>query len=201
MDKKLSQILSETFNLEARETNIGELLKSLDHHGIAIMLILFSIPAALPIPAAGYSTILSIPLFLVGFRLLKNQSSIHLPQKISSRKINPSQFAGSISKLLKLTTFLEKFSKPRFEFFTSSKYALPILGLIIILLASSMALPIPGTNTAPAFAIFVIGFGMLEKDGFVVLLGIITSIVAICISLGIIWFGQMAFKAFIKAFL
>jgi len=56
-----------------------------------------------------------------------------------------------------------------------------------------MALPIPGTNTAPAFGIFLIGFALLEEDGLMLILGILASLVALVISLTIIFFGYQSY--------
>ena len=56
-----------------------------------------------------------------------------------------------------------------------------------------MALPIPGTNTAPAFGIFLIGFALLEEDGLLLILGILASLVALAISLTIIFFGYQTY--------
>ena len=36
---------------------------------MAVILILFALPSALPVPAAGYSTVLSIPLFIIAFAI------------------------------------------------------------------------------------------------------------------------------------
>ena len=52
-----------------------------------------------------------------------------------------------------------------------------------------MLLPIPGTNTAPAFGIFLVGFALLEDDGVMLIVGILASVVALGISLTIIFFG------------
>jgi len=60
-----------------------------------------------------------------------------------------------------------------------------------------MLLPIPGTNTAPAFGIFLIGFSLLEDDGLMLLIGIAASLVALAISLAVIMFGY----AFVKGML
>lgn len=196
--ENLSSILQEIFSSEASKTTIANLVKDLNQHGIAIVLILFSVPAALPIPAAGYSTLLSIPLFIIAGRLIAGRKTIWLPEKILQKSFNPAKFSGAIGRLVGLAKFLEKFSRPRLRWLTESKGALMGIGVIIVLLAASMALPIPGTNTAPAFAIFILGFGMLEKDGFAILAGALASIVALVISCSIIFFGYEIVKAFIR---
>jgi len=190
----LSSILAETFSAESEKCSIEEIVERLGHHGMAMVLILFSVPSALPIPAAGYSTLLSIPLFLIGGRLLLGKSSIWLPDFLTSWEFEPGRFAGAIGRLIGFSKFLEKFTKPRLAALTSPRIGLPLVGIVVILLAFSMALPIPGTNTAPAFAIFILGFGLLEKDGLIVALGILAGVLAIAISATIIFFGYEALQ-------
>jgi hypothetical protein len=60
-------------------------------------------------------------------------------------------------------------------------------------MAFSMFLPIPGTNTAPAFGIFLLGFALLEDDGLLLFIGILSSLVAMSISITIIIFGYKGY--------
>ena len=68
-----------------------------------------------------------------------------------------------------------------------------MIGLVICALACAMLLPIPGTNTAPAFGIFLIGFSLLEDDGVLLLAGILCSLAAIFIALLIVFFGYRTY--------
>lgn len=196
--KKLSVILKNTFDPSKGETQIKDIISELDHCGMAVVLVLFSIPSALPIPAAGYSTILSLPLFLIGFRILMGHKTAWMPEVISRKKINRASFAKVIDKMLKLVSFFEKISKPRLHSVVHNKIFNRALGIIVIALASSMALPIPGTNTLPAGGIFLIGFSLLEEDGLLTIAGILYSIVAICVSILVIYFGYEVVKLGIK---
>lgn len=199
--KRLSQILQEVFNPERGASNFGQVVDSLDQHGMAIVLILFAIPSALPVPAAGYSTVLSIPLFLIGLRLLMAKDTVWLPSRLRQKSFEPKSFQKLLPPMNKLVCRLETISRPRCVRIAESKILLMSLGLLICLLACSMALPIPGTNTAPAFGIFLIGFGLLEKDGFFVFAGILASIVALLISTFIILFGYEVVKRALLSFL
>jgi hypothetical protein len=58
----------------------------------------------------------------------------------------------------------------------------------------SMMIPIPGTNTLPAIGIFVTGFGLVEDDGAISLLGLIIcalgATVSVSIFIAVIWGGS-----------
>ena len=60
-------------------------------------------PSALPIPAAGYSTLLSIPLFLIGFRILLGRDTLWLPERLRRRPFDPKSFSRKlVSGMLRL---------------------------------------------------------------------------------------------------
>ena len=65
----LSTIIEQVFDPSRGPSTYGQLIDEIDQHGMAVVLILFALPSALPLPAAGYSTVLSIPLFIIGFSL------------------------------------------------------------------------------------------------------------------------------------
>ena len=195
--EKLSEILSSIFLSQKSALSYGELVDSLDHHGMAIVLILFSLPSALPVPAPGYSTILSIPLLLIGLRLLSGFDTLWLPQKIRQTPLDPEKFSSLVQHALKAVLFIERFSRARLSLLTSSRWTRPLLGVLILALACSMALPIPGTNTLPAGGIFLIGFSLLEDDGLLLLLGCLYSLAALTLTILIITMGYEVVKELI----
>ena len=62
------------------------------------------------------------------------------------------------------------------------------MGVAIALMAISMMIPIPGTNTLPAIGIFIVGFGLLDDDGLISLMGLTVCVLAGTLS-GLIIFG------------
>lgn len=191
---RLSTILDHIFNPTRTQTTFGAVVDELDQHGMAIVLILFSLPSALPVPAPGYSTILSIPLLAIGVRLLRGKDTVWLPQKVRQVSFNPADFQKMKHMMQGLVSFIEKFSKPRMNFLVGTKTAKFFLGLLICALGCFMAIPIPGTNSLPAGGIFLIGFGMLEGDGILTTLGVLYSIAAIAIGALILLFGYEVVK-------
>jgi hypothetical protein len=186
----LSNIIEQIFNPKRSPSTYGQLINEIDQHGMAVVLILFALPSALPLPAAGYSTVLSIPLFMIGFRFIFGSNTIWLPNRLRNKTFNPQQFSPKlVHGMLRLIHFVEYFSKPRLTPLVRSQAIYRLLGVLIIALAFSMLLPIPGTNTAPAFGIFLIGFALLEDDGVMLIVGILASLVALVISFTVIFFG------------
>ena len=194
MKPALSNLIRYVFDPGRDPITCGELVDELDRHGMAVILILFSIPAALPVPAAGYSTLLSIPLLIIGLRLLAGYDNLWLPARLRQRPFSTAGFNRRVvDAMLRLVRVVERFSSPRLTGLVRAPAMRVITGLVICALACSMLLPIPGTNTAPAFGIFLIGFSLLEDDGVLLLAGILCSLLALFISLLIVFFGYKSY--------
>lgn len=196
----LSAIIEDVFDDTKGPSTYGAVIDEIDQHGMAVILILFALPSALPVPAAGYSTLLSIPLFIIGFRLLCGYNTLWMPAKWRSKTFHPEQFSRKlVNGMLRLIQFVERFTKPRLVSLARSQATRVVLGILIIALACSMLLPIPGTNTAPAFGIFLIGFALLEDEGVMLLIGIAASLLAMAFSLAIIIFGYAIVKGILSS--
>jgi len=195
--KRLSELLAEAFDPEKESMCFGELVDSLERHGIAISLVLLALPSALPIPAAGYSTVLSLPLFAIGSAIILGAEKVALPARVRALTYNPSKLQRPVRILLKLVRLVEKISKPRFTRVVNSKIFQIITGSLICLLAAFMFLPIPLTNTLPAGGIFLIGFGLLERDLLVLAAGMVFSVVAMALPIAVAIVGIEVVKAYL----
>jgi len=192
--ESLSQTLAQIVNNENSVLSMREFAENLEQHGIAMVMIVFALPAAAPIPAVGYSTLCAVPLLLIAFQLLRGSTSIWMPERLGKKEFKPAALKPALDKLSPMLEFMEKFTKPRFPVLSEASFTPRLIGLFVLALAASMALPIPGTNTAPAFAVFILGFGLLQKDGLIIAVGMLASIVAMSISLLIIFFGIEAIE-------
>ncbi len=180
----------------------GKLVEELETESIAITLIVLSLPSALPIPATGYSTFFGVIFVTIALSQLFNKKLSF----INNKKIDKGFYKLLITKGIKFLRFLEKFTKPRMSFLFKSRLFVKLIWIIILLCGLSMILPIPFTNTAPAFSILIIALSLIEKDGLIAILGILSSIIALIISItviilfitlgyhGIIMFKQMLFS-------
>lgn len=197
--EKLSSIIGRVFNPHRGVTTLGAMMEELDHHGMALVLIIFSFPSALPLPAPGYSTVLSIPLMLMGIALLKGQQAVRLPVSISRKQFDLKSFSKLTRLMERIALFLEKFSRPRFAALVRSRLSRTGIGVLICLLAFSMFIPLPGTNTLPAGGIFLIGFSFLEDDALFLFIGIIWSVLALIFSCLVIFLGYEGAKLLVKS--
>lgn len=166
IEKSLSESLRDVLSAGDKEKGIaiGEILDSVEGKGFGLLLITLSLPSALPIPAAGYSTPFGIALFIIGVQMLIGRHKPTLPKWICNRRIPRKLGETMLGFAARVMERLEKFIRPRGAWI-ETRWAGSLAALLIMIMAFLMILPIPGTNTAPAGAIFLIGIGLTERDG------------------------------------
>ncbi len=170
MSHSLSDTLQKTLEVpDGTPISIGDLTDRAQEKGFGLILLILSLPSALPVPAPGYSTPFGIALIILGLQMLrgcrkpllfKKARNLELSYRIAEKMI------GSGAKFLKK---LEKIIRPRNNFLTSNQ-GHRVMGLVVMLMAALMILPIPFTNTAPAGVIFLIGAALSEEDGLLLFL-------------------------------
>lgn len=178
----LSQTLTELLAREHEQQSLtlGEITHRIGSRGFGLLFLILSLPSALPVPAPGYSTPFGALLALLALQLLAGRSTPWLPK--SSLKISlHGKFLDSMLKFASaFFAKVEIFVKPRMKWAASGVFQ-RLAALLVLLMACLMILPIPFTNTFPAFVIFVIGIAMTEEDGLASLVALLLAIFATCL--------------------
>lgn len=128
------------------------------------LLVILSLPSALPIPAPGYSVPFGILIFLLAIQLIAGSKTPWLPQRMVNHPIKLETVQGFLKKGIPGLRRIEAIARPRLVYMCVTLPGRVVIGSAIALMAISMMIPIPGTNTLPAIGIFVTSFGLLEDD-------------------------------------
>lgn len=181
----LSQVLHVLANDPIRERiSVGDLLATLEDRAIGALLFIFAFPNVLPTPP-GTSAVLGAPLLFLAAQLAFGRQP-WLPAIITKRSISRDDFQTLIRRIGPWLVRAEKLLRPRM-----SSLALPpmeyLVGLVCLLLAALLVLPIPLGNMLPALAISLIALGVLERDGLWVLAGLVAAALSITVVSGVVF--------------
>ena len=166
------------------KTSLGDIVLQFHDIGFSIIMILLSLPIAIPLPyPPGSTAIFGIPLMILSFQMIIGWDNIHLPRKIAKYKVSNKRIILFANKALPILKKIEKFLKRRFEF-AASKYVERVIGVISFICAICIASPIPFTHAIPAWGISIMSLGLLKKDGLVVFIGMVVSFIGLVISYG-----------------
>ncbi|MGL5874292.1 MAG: exopolysaccharide biosynthesis protein [Xenococcaceae cyanobacterium] len=162
------------------------LLLGLGDRAFGWTLFICSLPEALPLPIAGVSAIIGIPLVLVSGQLVLGFRKPWLPKWIGDRSFKRKDFEKIVRKSLPYLNKVEHLIRPRWEFMISPAIE-RLLGVIIFILAIVITLPIPFGNFLPAIVVVLISLGILEKDGMAIAIGILGSFVIFGLLIGAVF--------------
>lgn len=172
--------------------SVAKILYILSGKGRLLILIVLSFPFCQPIQIPGLSTPFGLAIALIGLRIAFGKN-VWLPKKLLSKKISRRVFNKVTSKALWLIRKVKHWIHPRILFLSSSKMDW-VNGLLICAngLFLALPLPIPFSNLAFAWSIFLIGVGMLENDGLLIILGYVMFLIA-CTLLFLLGYGIKSF--------
>lgn len=203
--RPLSELLTDFKQELSGETiSIGELLEAFHERGFGVVLFVFALPMALPIPVPpGINIMLALPLLILTAQQMAGRHTIWLPDRLKRRTIRTSSLSGMLTKALPFVLKIEHLTKPRFGMITSDGFS-HVIGLIGLVFALAICVPVPLSNTVPSFAIALMAIGVLMRDGLAVLFGMVIGITwVVCLSAVLIFIGMEGidvFKDAIKSF-
>lgn len=157
---------------------VDELEKALKGRGFAMLLLLLALPFCV-IPVPGLSTPFGIAVFLIGIRIAAGQKP-WLPAFVLRKNISPARLARILDGGIRFARTMERCVKPRMRFLQRWPGMMNLIGLGIASggLLLLLPLPIPFTNMIPAWAVVLLSAGMMERDGLLVLLGHLMTLVS-----------------------
>jgi hypothetical protein len=197
---RLSVELEQFFFDESRSEQVilADILNLAEERTFGFLFVLLALPSALPIPAPGYSIPFGILMFVLAVQLIAGRHRPWLPARWKEKGFGLVQLQKVMKAGLPWLRRIEVLSRPRLTPICTSRAGRIVLGLAIALMSMCMMIPIPGTNTLPAIGIFVIGFGLLDDDGFISLVGLTICLLALALVSVIIFAGVQGGSAAVK---
>lgn len=154
----------------ARNVTLGDLLDRLGHQATAVILVIFSIPAIIPTPGIPAGMIFGSALAVISLQLVAGGHRFVLPKRLARTNLPQNLLQRMLAWLVPKLAWLESWMRPRLPVLSKPGF-LRLHGLVVLVMAVLIALPIPFGNVLPGLAIFLIGLGLAQRDGVVILAG------------------------------
>ncbi len=165
--------------------SIADLLEAVHERGFGMLILILSIPMALPVPVPpGINILLASPLILLTAQQAIGRHTIWLPKWMLGKTIKRTKLSSMIKTIIPWSRRLEKLTKPRLEFITLGMFS-RLIGILGMIMALAICIPLPLTNTVPSLGIALMSVGVIMRDGLAVLSGAIIGTLWIC-ALGMI---------------
>lgn len=167
---------------------ITELLDILSHRSHTLVLLVLAVLNMIPGPPGyggtlGWVIIAFSIAMMVGFK-------VRLPGFLGNRKVPRKLLALLRQRLPQFARLVSRFTRARLQSLTGPNMDRP-LGLLILIMALPMVVPIPFINAVPNVGMAVICVSRLNRDGLGVILGTVVGLAGMVLAGAAIW-GALA---------
>lgn len=165
----LSEVLLEIAESAGDSISLNDLMSHFGGRALGALLLIFGLLCMLPLPPGG-TTIFGLPLVLFAPQLMIGARQPWLPKKLRERSFEAAGLREGLTRAAKTLKRMEAVSRPRLTFVVGGTGE-RVIGLVCLLLALVLILPIPLGNILPATAVTVLAFSLIQRDGAVALVG------------------------------
>lgn len=159
---------------------LRDLLAFLGEQGLLVFCGVLAAPFLLPVTVPGMSTVLGLPMLLIGFAVMVSRVP-WLPERLLNHSLPAVTVRNVLQKVRGWAERFEHLVRPRWLALTGGRAINVLNGVLVILAVLLLMAPIPlvpFVNSIPALAIMLLCFGMAERDGAVIALGYVTTLLS-----------------------
>jgi hypothetical protein len=182
---RTSQVLASLAAEPGDRLTVAEIMGALRDRAFALLVVLLGLPNCLPMPPP-IPLVCGLLLALVAAQIMAGRPSPWLPRRLLSRSIARVDVERAVTRALPVLTRLERWSRPRVLLF-SSMVAMRVMGVLLLLLAFGLLFAAPLVGQIPlGIAVCLVGLGLVERDGLLVIAGLVIGALGLVLSLGFI---------------
>lgn len=187
--RKISQLFEEDLlAIKSERVTLAQILEKVHERGFGMLLFILALPMALPLPVPpGVNVILASPLIILTAQQALGRHTIWLPQKLLEASFSQKKFSRLIQMCLPWIVRLEVFVRPRLGFLTRGVFSC-LIGLLGLIMALTVCIPLPLTNTVPSLGIACMAIGVIMRDGLAVLAGAFIGTLWVALLIGFVLF-------------
>ena len=169
--RRFSDVIEDLGQASGPKLTMAELVAAFGERGFGAMILTLSLLALLPWPPGG-KAVFAVPIILMSLELAFQRPSVWMPRWVLRASVSRAAYRAGLSRIIKPVRYVENLSRPRLPLLTGD-VADTVTGLICVVLALIMALPIPFGDALPGIALVLFALGMMQRDGVAILLGLL----------------------------
>ena len=180
--RTVSALLLEMRARGAERVKLRDFVEALDDRAFGAAMLLFALPNAVGIGTIpGVSTLFGVPQIVLSIQMILGFERPRLPAWLLDRSIGRAEFETMVDRGVPHLQRVERVLKPRLQGLTDG-WIERLLGVVLLVLATIVSLPIPLGNWPPAIAMALIGLGHVARDGAFIAAGCVAGVIAIAIA-------------------
>ena len=184
--------MSEQLASRTDRVSIGELLDGLGRASLGLGLMVPSLLAMIPLPGP-FGVLFGTMIGAIAVQVMMGETRLRLPRFLAGRTVPPAAVGTALRRFAVPLQWAERLSTPRRLLPLTGRVARVVLAAPLLIMAMTLALPIPLGNGLPAIAVIVFAMGFMERDGLAILAALGICVVALVWTVALILFGAEIF--------
>ncbi|MEZ0171513.1 exopolysaccharide biosynthesis protein [Microvirga sp. TS319] len=183
---RTSQILLALASQPGDRLTVRDIMAVLQDRAFALLIVLLGLPNCLPMPPP-IPLVCGLLLALVAIQIVFGRDAPWLPGTLMNRSLARADVERAVGRAMPAFRRLERFSRPRMTFL-DTPLAMRVMGVIILVLALGLLFAPPFVGQIPlGLAVCLVGLGLVERDGLVIIGGLIIGSIGMVLSLGFVY--------------
>ncbi len=173
--------------------SLRRIVQELDDRAFGASLFLLALPCCIPF-LYGVPQVVALPMMALAVQMALGRERPWLPERFADRAIDRAGLDAIAKGGRKWLGWVEVFSRPRLQALAGPR-AERLVGLLLICFCTSILVPLPLTNTVPGFAVALTAFGLINRDGLLIVLGCVLGVVWLSLLIAAPVFGLSLLSA------
>ncbi|MCG7391401.1 exopolysaccharide biosynthesis protein [Microvirga sp. ACRRW] len=183
---RTSQILLALASQPGERLTVRDIMAVLQDRAFAVLIVLLGLPNCLPMPPP-IPLVCGLLLALVAIQIVFGRDAPWLPKQLMNRSLARVDVERAVGRAMPAFRKLERFSRPRMTFL-DTPLAMRVMGAIILVMALGLLFAPPFVGQIPmGLAVCLVGLGLVERDGLVIVGGLIIGSIGMTLSLGFVY--------------
>lgn len=165
--------------------SVRSIIATLGERGFALLIVGLGLPNCLPMPPP-IPLLCGLLLIFVAMQMVLGWQIPWLPAFVLDKSVSRSTMANFVDRALPWVQKLERVAQPRLGLF-ESHVAFRLIGAALMMFSLALVFAAPFIGQVPlGVAVVLIGLGLVERDGLLVLAGMAAGCIGTMFSLGFI---------------
>jgi hypothetical protein len=183
---RTSQILLALASQPGERLTVREIMAVLQDRAFSLLVVLLGLPNCLPMPPP-IPLVCGLLLALVAIQIVFGREAPWLPRHLMNRSVARTDVERAVGRAVPAFRRLERISRPRMTFL-DTPLAMRLMGAVILILSLGLLFAPPFVGQIPlGLAVCLVGLGLVERDGLVVVGGLVVGSIGLTLSLGFVY--------------
>jgi hypothetical protein len=171
---RIDAVLVEAQASGSERLELGALASALKERAFGLMVLALALPCCLPFVYL-IPQIVALPILVLTGQMASGRHVPWLPEKLKTRDFDIATMRTVVARGKTWFGWTEHISRPRLLALSGPR-ATRIVGALMMIPAASILVPLPSTNTVPGIGVTITSIGLIERDGLMILLGLLIGL-------------------------